>query len=281
MRSSLARFTEIRRALPVLAAALLIGALLVPVWRITLTAPQYPGQTLLVDLYAYPRLGGDHVEVQGLNQYVGFYFPDPVYTDPNYAVHENAIAAPEWLLGPVVYVALALTGVFVALAPTDRKLEVGLTAQFAGTIAVFVGMFAFIQYRLHQAGQALDPGAPLRGVDPFTPPLLGSYEVANISGFAWFGPGGYMTILAIALLGVAYFTRDTDASIVDLPALARVALGTVHGTIVRDRERQNRRRRERAHDDQEGSVTDMTDLTDVTNTTDLTDVRDDGGRHVR
>lgn len=238
MSSSLARLTELRRALPVLAAVLLVGALLVPVWRITLTAPQYPGEALFVDLYAYPRLGGDYVEVQGLNQYVGFYFPDPVYMDPNYAVHENAIAAPEWLLGPVVYVSLALTGVFVALAPTVRKLKLGLTAQLAGAVVVFVGMFAFIQFRLHQAGQALDPDAPLRGVDPFTPPLLGGYEVANISGFAWFGPGGYMTVAAIGLLAVAYLARDTDATVTDLPALVRTVPGSIRETI--DRRRRGR-----------------------------------------
>ena len=219
MRSSLRRLTEIRRALPLAAAVLLVGALLVPMWRITLTAPQYPGQALLIELYAYPRLGGDFAEVQGLNSYVGFYYPDPVYVDPNYAVHERAIKTPEWLLGPVVFVGLALTGVFVAFAPTVRKLKAGLTAQLAGTIAVFVGMFAFIQYRLHQAGHSLDPDAPLRGVDSFTPPLLGPYEVANISGFAWFGAGGYMTVTAVTLLAAAYLARDIDAPITELPAL--------------------------------------------------------------
>lgn len=231
MRSSLARFTEIRRALPLIAAALLLAALLVPVWEITLSAPQYPGEPLVVELYAYPRLGGDFVEVQGLNKYAGFYFPDPVFVDPNYAVHENAVDVPEWLLGPVVYAVLALTGAFVALAPTVRKLKLGLTAQFVGTIGVFLAMFALIQYRLHQAGHALDPNAPLRGIEGFTPPLLGSYEVANITGFAWFGPGGYLTSIAIVLLTVAFLARDTDASLTELPVLIRGVPETVRSAI--------------------------------------------------
>lgn len=227
MASSLTRLTEIRRALPLAAAVLLVGALLVPMWRITLTAPQYPGQELLIELYAYPRLGGDFAEVQGLNKYAGFYYPDPVYVDPNYEVSEAAIDVPEWLLGPVVFAGLAFTGAFVAFAPTVRKLKAGLTAQFVGTIAVFVGMFAFIQYRLYQAGHSLDPDAPLRGIDSFTPPLLGPYEVANISGFAWFGPGGYMTLLAVALLAVAYLARDLDATVDELPELARALPGAI------------------------------------------------------
>ncbi|MFW6382685.1 MAG: hypothetical protein ACOCZD_01445 [Haloferacaceae archaeon] len=221
----LARFGELRRALPLVASALLVVALLVPMWRITLTAPQYPGQTLLIELYAYPRIGGDFAEVQALNSYVGFYYPDPVYVDPNYAVHDRAIATPEWVLGPVLFVALALTGAFVAIAPTVRKLKLGLTAQLVGTAGAFAGTFALIQFRLYQAGHALDPDAPLRGVDAFTPPLLGSYEVANISGFAWFGPGGYLTVLALGLLVVAFLLRNTDARFSDASALWRAAIG--------------------------------------------------------
>ena len=217
--SRLNRFAERRRALPLAAAALLLVAIALPMWRITLEAPQYPGKSLLVELYAYPRLEGDVREIQGLNRYVGFYYPDPVYLDPNYEVHENAIAVPEWSVGPLPFIGLAATGIFVALAPTVRKLKLGLTAQLAGTIGVFVVMFALIQYRLHQAGHALDPDAPMRGIEPFTPPLLGTYEVANISGLAWFGPGGYLTLVAITLLVAAYYFRDSTATVGDVPAL--------------------------------------------------------------
>lgn len=168
-----------------------VVALLVPVWRIAFEAPQYP-EGLLVELYAYPRLGGDYAEVQALNHYVGFYYPDPVFVDPNYAVHPDAIAAPEWILGPVVFLAVAAAGVFVALAPTDRKLRLGLLGQLAGATVAFVGTFAIVQYRLFQAGHALGESAPVVGVREFTPPLLGGYEIANISGVAWFGPGGYL-----------------------------------------------------------------------------------------
>lgn len=252
MTSSLTRFAEIRRGLPLIAAVLLLVALALPMWRITLTAPQYPGEALFVELYAYPRLGGDFVEVQGLNQYVGFYYPDPVFIDPNYAVHENAIRAPEWLLGPIVFIGLALTGVFVALAPTVRKLKLGLTAQLAGTISVLVGMLAFIQFRLYQAGQGLDPDAPLSGVDGFTPPLLGGYEVANISGFAWIGLGGYLTLVAVGLLIGAFLARDTDARIPELPSILQT-------WFVDTRDRIQRRRGSRSddppqHGDRSGTI---------------------------
>jgi hypothetical protein len=227
MKSSLARFTELRRGLPLLAAGLLLLALAVPMWRITLTAPQYPSQALAIELYAYPRLGGDYMEVHGLNKYVGFYYPDPVYVEPNFPVHENSIRVPEWILGPVAFVAIAATGVFVSLAPTVRKLKRGLTAQLVGTIVTFAAMFVLIQYRLYQAGHSLDPDAPLSGVKGFTPPVLGGYEVANISGFAWFGPGGYLTMGAVVLLGVAYLARDSRATFRDIPTILREQIGSI------------------------------------------------------
>jgi hypothetical protein len=207
----------------------MVAALFVPMWRITFQAPQYPSADLVVKLYAYPRLGGTFEEVAALNKYVGFYYPDPVFVEPNYAVHEGAIEVPEWILGPVAFLGMAATGVFVALAPTERKLRLGLTAQLVGTLGTLLAMFAVIQVRLYQAGHSLDPDAPLRGIESFTPPVLGSYQVANISGNAWFGPGGYMVVAAVALLAIAYLYRGSDATVGDVPGLVRERIDRLPG----------------------------------------------------
>ncbi|OYR45208.1 hypothetical protein [Halorubrum sp. Eb13] len=224
MTPALDRLTELRRALPLTAAVLFVAALAVPVWEIAFEAPQYP-DGLLVELYAYPRLGGDFAEVQALNHYVGFYYPDPVFVDPNYAVHPDAIAAPEWILGPVLFLAVAAAGVFVAVAPTERKLRYGLLGQLVGATVAFVGTFAIVQYRLYQAGHALGEDAPVVGVAEFTPPLLGGYEIANISGVAWFGHGGYMTGLGFLLLVAAYLLRDSQVTVGEAAERLRDRLG--------------------------------------------------------
>ncbi|WP_227015113.1 hypothetical protein [Natronorubrum aibiense] len=216
-RPRLTRLFELRRLLPLVAAVLFVLALRVPVWRITLTAPQYV-DPLVVELYAHPEIGGDWKEVRGLNKYVGFYYPDPVYVEPNYEPHEKAIDVPEWVLGPVVFLGMAAASAIVAALPTER-LSRGLTALFAGALAIFGTMGALIQYRLYQAGHTLDPDAPLNGVEGFTPPLAGTYEVANISGTAWFGPGGYMMAGGVVLLAIAFALRTSTATITDVPAL--------------------------------------------------------------
>lgn len=240
--SRLANVTELRRLLPLTAAVLFVAALAVPVWRIVLTAPQYT-EALVVELYAYPRLGGDYAEVQLLNHYVGFYYPDPVFVEPNYAVEEGAVAVPEWLLGPVAFVGVAAAAVCAALAPTGRAIERRLTALLGATVALLSVMAVIIQIRLYQAGHSLDTGAPLRGVDGFTPPVAGSYEVANISGNAWFGPGGYMAAVAVAALVVAYLVRGSTATVGDVPALLRSSLERGRAWLERRRESENGRDR--------------------------------------
>ncbi|EMA08032.1 hypothetical protein [Haloferax denitrificans] len=209
---SLDEFAQLRRGLPVLAAVLFVTALLFPMWSINVHAAQYPNEVLRLHLYAYPRISGDYVEMARLNKYIGFYYPDPVYWQPNFEVEPAAVDVPEWSLGPLAFVAVAAGGAFVAIAPTIKKLKRGLLYQLVGTITVFTVMVVDIQYRLYQTGHALDPEAPVVGVDPFTPPLVGKYEVANITSFSSLGMGAYMSIIAIGLLVVAFYYRDTDAT---------------------------------------------------------------------
>jgi len=214
---SLEDFREVRRGLPVLAAILFAASLFFPMWEILVDAVQYPETTLRVQLYAYPRIAGDYVEMAALNHYVGFNYPDPVLIEPNFEVKEAAIDVPEWSLGPLAFLGVAATGAFVAVAPTIEKLKRGLKWQFRGTIAVFTIMLADIQVRLWQAGHSLDPDAPLTGVEGFTPPIWGKYQVANITSVSRFATGGYMAMLAIALLVIAYYYRNSETTVDELP----------------------------------------------------------------
>ena len=214
-------FLEVRRAFPAAAAALFLAALALPMWVITVAVKQYPGELLHLRLYAYPHIAGDVGEMAALNSYIGFYYPDPVLVQPNYEVHELAVNVPEWSLAPLAFVAVAATGLFVAVAPTVPKLKRGLAYQFAGTASVFGVMLVDIQYRLYQAGHSLDPGAPVVGVEGFTPPLWGMYQVANITSYSTFGPGVWLSTVAIGLLAVAYRFRDSGATVDELPAVVR------------------------------------------------------------
>jgi len=87
-------FAQLRRGLPVVAAVLFVAALLFPMWRIEVHAVQYPSTVLELQLYAYPRITGDYVEMANLNKYIGFYYPDPVYWQPNFEPHPGPSTCP-------------------------------------------------------------------------------------------------------------------------------------------------------------------------------------------
>lgn len=213
---SIDNFKEIRRLFPIIAALLFLITPIFPVWGIDLHAVQYPNEVLEIHLYAYPHMTGDVIEIQRLNNYIGFYYPDPVYWSPSFPVHDYSIDVPEWSFGPIAFILPALAGLFVAVAPNERKLMLGLKAQIVGTFLVFFGMLADVQYRLYQAGHTLDPNAPVLGVDEFTPPLIGRYEVANITSYSHLEIGSILAILAILFLTVSFFYRKKDTTIFEL-----------------------------------------------------------------
>lgn len=222
---SLSELKQLRRTLPLVSAVLFLGALAFPVWKIVITAPQYPGVELPLRMYAYPRLEGRVYEIVELNQYVGFYYPDPVYIEPNYDVHPKAIKVPEWIMGPIVIGGYALLSAIVALSPSTNTLKRGLKALPISAIIVFAIMLADIQYRLYEAGHSLDPDAPV-AAEPFTVPMFGPYDVANLSAFASFDVGGYSLIVAIILLIFALRLRDSESEISDAPELISNGVNT-------------------------------------------------------
>jgi len=209
-------FLELRRLLPLLAGVLFLLVLAFPVWNVTVHAIQYPNEPLRLDVYAYPRIEGDYEEMHMLNKYIGFYYPDPVYWTPNYKVYEPGIDVPEWSIGWVAFLIVSGLSIFVAVAPNENKLKKGLFWQLVGTISVFTVMLVDIQYRLYQAGHTLDPNAPVLGVDDFTPPVWGKYEVANITSYSRFGTGVYLATVAILLLAVAFWYRNSTKSLGEL-----------------------------------------------------------------
>lgn len=223
---SLDDFRQLRRILPLTAGILFVVAIALPIWEIVITAPQYPGVKLPAGLYAYPKLTGRIYELKTLNHYVGFYFPDPVYWQPNYEVHKQAINVPEWILGPFVLAFVGIVSVIVSALPTNR-IQRGLKWGTILITAIFVIGLAEIQYRLYQAGHSLAPDAEINA-QPFTIPIWGPYDVANLHAFASFAIGGQLLILGTIFLFIAYYFRDSRAEIWDVPDL-------VSGTIDRVR----------------------------------------------
>lgn len=159
-----------------------------PLWRISMTAPQYP-KGLYMDVYAYKLEGGDegqHIkEINTLNHYIGMHSLD-----------RTAAADLDWI--PFALGALALLALRVAAIGTVKDL-VDLMV-----VAGYVSAFAFGRfiYRLYVFGHELAPDAPVR-IKPFMPVVLGHKTVANFETFSYPQAGSYyLGAFVVGVLGL-------------------------------------------------------------------------------
>ena len=161
------------------AAALLGLSLLLPYWRITLFAPQYPGG-LRASVYL-TKVSGESSEISILNHYIGM---KPL---EDAAPLERRFAVP-----------LVLGGVLaVAVSPVLGRL--GRLLQ-APAVLFPAGVIADLAFWIWRFGHSLDPSAPIR-VEPFMPAIIGRGAVMQFSTYAMFSWGFFLSA-ATALIAL-------------------------------------------------------------------------------
>ena len=142
---------------------LLLGGTL-PLWRISLVAPQY-SEGLTLDMYAYQIVAGnngqDLAEINTLNHYIGM----------------KPIAQADFLEMKVLPFAI---GVFALLALRIVVLGRIVTLVDLSVLFMYFGAFSLgsFAYRLYSYGHHLDPRAPMT-ITPFMPVVMGSQQIAN------------------------------------------------------------------------------------------------------
>jgi hypothetical protein len=178
------------RVLLVTAALLTAASLLLPIWGVRMTAPQYPDEALVLHIDRH-GIGGDVREVETLQRYVGVRFPEEM---------------PElgWLPALVLTLAvLLLAGAAGGRGRAARALRIATVVAFAVFLA---GSAALVQKRLYDVGHDRDPNAPLKAVKSFTPPIVGPARVGNFTVWS-FPHAGAISLLAAALLAGAAARR--------------------------------------------------------------------------
>lgn len=164
------------------AAALVAWSSTLPIWTLTMKAPQYPGG---LQLSAYgTRMAGDVSELNILNHYIGM----PALETPQL----------ETSLFPYAVIVLVLLSL---LSPLTRWLRVFAIA--AVSIAP-IAMLADLQWRLYDFGHSLNPDAPIR-LKPFTPLVIGSTSMGNFTSWGMPSWGVWMLIAAALLLASSGF----------------------------------------------------------------------------
>jgi copper chaperone NosL len=158
------------RGLLLLASLLLVPALVSPLWRLTMFAPQYQ-EGLRLDIYSYKLEGGNHgqdaKEINLLNHYIGM--KDLVAED-----------FTEFLWLPFAVGAFGLLFLRTVVLGTLGHL-VDVTVLFVYFAGFSLWSFA---HKLWWYGHNLDPTAAVK-VPPFMPPLLGGKQLANFEVYSY------------------------------------------------------------------------------------------------
>jgi len=162
------------------AAAMLGLSLLLPYWRITLFAPQYPGG-LRAAVYL-TKVSGESSEISILNHYIGM---KPL---EDAAPLERRFAVPIVLAGVLAVAASPLLG-----PRAGRLLQ-------APAVLFPAGVIADLAFWMWKFGHSLDPSAPIR-IEPFMPAIIGRGAVMQFSTYAMFS-GGFFLSAATALIAL-------------------------------------------------------------------------------
>lgn len=173
-----------------LAALMLLAVYFLPLWHITLDAPQYPeGLGLYIDIDAVRGESEGNLEsINGLNHYIGMKVIDPD-------------AIPELKILPWVFAALIGLGLLGAAVGRRWMLPtwVGLYA-----LVMVVSMVDFYLWE-YDYGHNLDAERAIIKVPGMTyqPPLIGSKQMLNITAGSWPAVGGWIAFAAFAVAGYA------------------------------------------------------------------------------
>ncbi|MBK9329570.1 MAG: nitrous oxide reductase accessory protein NosL [Sphingobacteriales bacterium] len=185
--SSINKMSGASRVLILIAAAMLVVSIFVPLWRIDLDAPQYP-EGLYLLIYTY-KLAGNVDIINGLNHYIGMK-----------TLHAEDFI--EFTVLPYIIGVYALFTLIVALAARKKLLFV-LLAAFA--LFGILSMIDFWRWE-YDYGHNLDPNAAI--IVPgmaYQPPLIGFKQLLNFGAFSMPSYGGWLFIASGICMLVAVF----------------------------------------------------------------------------
>lgn len=178
------KITILSKAVLLLVMVLLVSSIFVPMWRIELSAPQYP-EGLVLKLHAN-KIAGDVDIINGLNHYIGMK-----------TLHKEDFI--EFTVLPYIFGFFALCALAVAITAKKKALY----ALFVSFI-VFGILAGFDFYRWnYEYGHNLDPNAAIRvpGMS-YQPPMLGYKQLLNFGAYSIPDIGGWMLIVSGFLLFV-------------------------------------------------------------------------------
>jgi len=182
MRNENQKLSTLSKVLLVICAISLGVAIFVPLWRIELSAPQYP-EGLMLQIFP-DKLGGQVEIINGLNHYIGM---KTLHTEDFF----------EFTILPYLIGFFALIALLVAFFGNKRWLYT-----FLGLFVVFgiVAMADFYRWN-YNYGHNLDPTAAI--IVPgmaYQPPLIGYKQLLNFGAYSIPDTGGWLFVASGLIL---------------------------------------------------------------------------------
>lgn len=177
-----------------LAALLLIGVYFVPIWSISMDAPQYPegiGMNITVDNIV-GKEKNDLNNINGLNHYIGMkeIQPDSI---------------PELKAMPFIFGFLIVSGLIIAFTGRQKWILYWLGLFVLLAIAGLVDFYIWG----YDYGHNLNPDAPIKvpGMT-YQPPLIGSKQLLNIDATSLPHIGFYLSLLSMSVAGLVWWKSE-------------------------------------------------------------------------
>lgn len=181
-----------------IAALMLIGVYLFPIWSISLEAPQYPegiGLNIWINQIE-GKAPHDLQNINGLNHYIGMKKITPE-------------SIPELKIMPPVIAFLMASGLLIAIFG-NRKWVLGWLVLFL--ILAVVGLVDFYLWE-YDYGHNLNPNAAIKipGMS-YQPPLIGSKQLLNFNAASWPHIGFGFAVASMLIAAFAWWRERRVSS---------------------------------------------------------------------
>jgi len=174
------------RLLLAFAFLLLVPTYLLPLWKMTMFAPQYP-DGLRLEIYSYKLEGGnrgqDVKEINILNHYIGM----------------RDLSSADFTEFKWIPFVVGMMALLFLRAPVHGKMSDLIDVL---VLYLYFGLFSIwsFGYKLYAYGHSLAPTASVK-VPPFMPPLFGYKKLANFEVYSYPAVGSYaLGAVAVVLL---------------------------------------------------------------------------------
>jgi copper chaperone NosL len=178
------KISVLSRVLLVLAGILLFGSIFFPMWRMELSAPQYP-EGLVLQMYAN-KLAGNVASINDLNHYIGM----------------STLHTEDFIEFTILPYIIGFFGVLTLVSAFIGKKKWALITLVLLLIFAVVALIDFYRWN-YNYGHNLSPTAAIKipGM-AFQPPLIGFKQLLNFGVYSIPDVGGIIMIVAGVLIAL-------------------------------------------------------------------------------